>query len=141
MNLRTEKYYPIACSVVILGALGMLIQYTSFKMPSSENMLSSLASLGGVFAGFIATAKTILLGLRERVRLRLVNSKYILDIRRYFTEALWVSLALCVMSVIGFVPVLKVTPSYVALLFALLAYSLACLHRIARIAMNLLMSG
>ena len=137
MRRSMEMLYPaiIGAVSVIVAAAWMSVGGT---LPKSENLLSSLVSLGGVFAGFIATAKTIVAGMNKRTLTRLNKCGFASDLRHYLAEGLWVAFALCAMSIVGFTDSLKERGWYIAILFALAAYALACLHRIAVIAMNLL---
>lgn len=102
-------------------------------------MLSALVSLGGILAGFLATMKTLLMGMKEESINRLKKSGYMPHLRDYLSEALWGSLALCVFAVAGFSPTVGATTSeYLSVLVGLFAYSFASLYRVTRIGMGLL---
>jgi hypothetical protein len=50
-------------------------------LPQGENLLAAVVSLGGIFAGFLATIKTLLLGANEKTLDRLRKSGYIAEWR------------------------------------------------------------
>ncbi len=139
-GLTRENWYPRMAGFLTTGVLIVACAYGSTDyLPQGENMLASLVSLGGVLAGFLATMKTLLMGMKDETLDRLKKSGYMPLLKDYLAEALWSALALCAISVVGFAPIVgKSNPIYLALLAGLLVYSLTALYRVTRIGMGLL---
>lgn len=136
-ELQRERAYPyLLGGVAFLWTLG--VDRLSFEVPYNDGLLSSLVSLGGIFAGFLATLKTLLGAIGDDAYARLKSSGYLDDLLLYLREAIWGSLALCVFAMFGFADVMLYPIFHCALLFGLLFFSLAALYRITKIGMNLL---
>ncbi|MCA0198914.1 MAG: hypothetical protein LCH59_12490 [Proteobacteria bacterium] len=139
MKITHERWYPRLLGIATAAAAWTLCKYFGIKLPQGENMLSALVSLGGILAGFLATMKTLLMGMKEESISRLKKSGYMPHLRDYLSEALWGSLALCVFAVAGFSPSVGATSSvYLSVLVGLFVYSFAALYRVTRIGMGLL---
>jgi len=138
-SLQIERYYPYIGGL-IAGAAVIVVARTGWRLSYSENMLASLVSLGGIFAGFLATVKTLLLTMDRAVLARLKSTGYVADLLRYLKEGIYGSLVLCVVAMLGFNTAMRWPVYHAALLFAALIFSLLALYRISRIAMALLVS-
>ena len=138
--LTREKWYPRALGVLVAGiAVVACGRGTAEFLPQGKDMLASLVSLGGILAGFLATMKTLLMGMKEETLGRLKSSGYMPYLKDYLGEALWSALALCGLAVIGFAPAVgHDNPLYLAALLGALVYSFASLYRVTRIGMGLL---
>jgi hypothetical protein len=133
--LQRERWYPWVIGTVCLVALMLSRHYSLLSLPTSENFHSATLSLGGVFTGFMATLNTLLFGLNDKTYGRLKISGYLHDMLIYLSEALWGSLALCVVSLLCF---------YVSwyfmepLLAGVAAFTFSSIYRITRVATSLL---
>lgn len=83
----------------------------------------------------MATVNTLLFGLNEKTYGRLKTSGYLKDMLVYLSEALWGSLALCVVSLLSFYVSGQVIESFLA---GVAAFTLASIYRITRVATSLL---
>lgn len=140
-SLTVESLYPLVVgSIAAAVALVVCGRGSVDYLPQGENMLASLVGLGGIVAGFLATMKTLLLGMSEDTIDRLISSGYMPILKSYLSEALRAALCLCVLSVAGFAPRMgEDNPLYLSALMGFLAYSLAALFRVTRVGMALLM--
>lgn len=138
--LTREQWYPRVVGALVAALATLVCGHGSPNyLPQGENMLASLVSLGGILAGFLATMKTMLMGMKEETVARLRKSGYMPLLKDYLGEALWSALALCAISVVGFSPAIgKGNPLFLAVLLGLLAYAFASLYRVTRIGMGLL---
>ncbi len=137
-GLLRERIGPAAFGAIILAG-SIALHKLGYGLPSGDSFLESLVSLGGILAGFLATMKTLLLAMREQTMEKLRSSGYIHDLRWYLSEALWGSLFLCVVALVGFSTHLHGSPYLYAVLLGLLAHALASLHRVTRIGTSLLL--
>ncbi|QOW20365.1 hypothetical protein INQ41_04905 [Lysobacter ciconiae] len=138
--LQRERYYPYVGGMVAFAVV-LWIHHKGYSISYSENMLASLVSLGGIFAGFLATVKTLLLTMSGPVQKRLNESGYIEDLLRYLREGIYGSLLLCILAMVGFANAIKFPEIHAALLFGLLSFALLALYRITRISVALLVSN
>lgn len=136
--LQVEKAYPWAVgSIVFFLAIGAHV--AGLSLPSTENFFSAVISLGGVFAGFMATLKAMLFGMDAVTFKRLQDSGYLCDLVNYLSAALWASLVLCGTAIIGFSQAGK----YVVLdagVLALVSFALAAIYRVTTISTALFMA-
>jgi hypothetical protein len=138
-ELQRERAYPyVLGGAAFLWTLG--VSRLHYDVPYNDDLLASLVSLGGIFAGFLATLKTLLSAIGEAAYIRLKQSGYLHDLLLYLKEAIWGSLALCVCAMFGFSNAMSQPIFHCAVLFGLLFFSLAALYRITKISMNLLSS-
>lgn len=103
----------------------------------ADSYLAAVVTLGGVMAGFMATLKTLLYSMDDKTFERLRTSRYLRDMLRYISDAIWGSLAMCVVALIGFFATSSVSLHLV--LIGITVFALACVARITRIAGSLLM--
>jgi hypothetical protein len=136
--LQIENAYPwVVGGAVFLLAIGA--HAAGVSLPSTENFFSAIISLGGVFAGFMATLKAMLFGMDAVTFKRLQDSGYLCDLVNYLSTALWASLVLCGAAIIGFSQVGK----YVVLdagILALVSFALAAIYRVTTISTALFMA-
>ncbi len=62
---QIERAYPYFIGLAAFGWT-MGVDVTGFVVPTGDSMLSALVSLGGIFAGFLATLKTLLFALSDQ---------------------------------------------------------------------------
>ena len=139
MGLRFERCYPYLFGAVASCAL-VAEEYFGTRLPRSDAMQSSLVSLGGIFVAFLAATRSILLSMPADIRKRLKDSGYIEDLRSYLIGAQWSALVLCLVAVAGFSEPLRNTQAYPPVLLGCLVVALAALHRLSKIATDLLLS-
>lgn len=98
MKLLFEKLYPY-----IIATIATYLWYElGISLPSSDSILSSTLTVSGIFVGFLATSKAILLSMDSSIIQDLKNSGYINDLVSYIGQAIWLNLAFCVLTVVGY---------------------------------------
>ncbi|WP_329839137.1 hypothetical protein [Stenotrophomonas geniculata] len=132
-----ERLYPYLCGAAAFGVV-LFLKENSYTISYSENMLSAVISLGGIFAGFLATIKTLLLTISSDVKDRLTVSGYMKDLLAYLREGIYGSLILCVVAMLGFSGAMRWPDYHAAVLYGALLFSVAALYRISRISISLL---
>lgn len=100
-ELTAERLLPFGALAAAL-AVCVLLSAIGVGPPASDNFLAVMASLGGVFTGFVATMRSLLHAMGPRTKKRLRESGYRADLRHYASCALWGAVSLCVISVAGF---------------------------------------
>lgn len=137
--LRRERLAPFVLGVLVTIACWLLWSRGLFRLPirNADSYLAAVVTLGGVMAGFMATLKTLLYSMDARTFGRLQKSGYLRDMLRYISEAIWGSLLMCVVALVGFFAPAS-TPLHLALI-GITVFALACVARITRIAGSLLM--
>lgn len=137
--LKFERAYPY---FVAIGAAGVVaaVDLFGYKISYSDNMLSALISLGGIFAGFLATVKTLLLTISNDVKSSLTESGYLGPLLAYLREGIYGSLLLSVVAIAGFNTAMKLPDVHASVLYGLLGFAVAALYRISRISVSLLTS-
>lgn len=87
----------------ILGLTAMLFWWqVEISLPNGEGILSSSLTLGAILTGFLATAKAILMTLDSPIMKRLRETDYISNVVSYLSQAIWLSFAFCIVTLIGF---------------------------------------
>lgn len=136
--LGWERAYPWALGLLAF-MLAVWAGWMGLSPSRSSGYLGAAVSLGGVFAGFMATIKALLFSMDGVVFRRLKSSGYIHDLVRYVSEALWGSLLLCGVGISGFF-----TPPHWwmidALLLGVAVFALSAIHRVTRISTALLLT-
>lgn len=98
MKLLFEKAYPylfgILASVIWLQLKG--------AFPKGDSLLSSTLTVSGIFVGFLATSKAILMSMSSPIIEDLKRSGYIEELVSYIGQAIWVNLLFCSLSVVGY---------------------------------------
>lgn len=146
MSLFFERNYPLIAAIAVAGACF----YFNARFPiDGKEFLSAAISVGAIFAGFLATAKAILMALpSDSVMGKLRNSGYIEELIRYLLEALYGSLLFCAVSLMGFFllhtmtnePLTISSRLYIDAWFALAIYVGLSFIRIANIMVKVLRS-
>ena len=98
MNLQFEKLYPYLFGIV--ATLLWLIANPMF--PKSDSILSSTLTVSGIFVGFLATSKAILMSMNSPIIAELKESGYIQELVSYIGQAIWVNLLFCIWNVVGY---------------------------------------
>jgi hypothetical protein len=98
MNRRVEHALPYAISVAVV----LLYLKAGIEFPKCRDILSASITLGAVFTGFLATLKSIIVSLNSRSLENFRKTKYWGALLGYLREAIWASLLLCVISMMGF---------------------------------------
>lgn len=104
--LRLEQWMPwlLAPLCGIASYLFHWAGWIALPVASPDSYLAAVISLGGVFAGFMATLTGLLYGVSEDSYQRLKKSGYLLDLLRYLREAIWASLAMCAIALLAIRP-------------------------------------
>ncbi|WP_164170596.1 hypothetical protein [Stenotrophomonas maltophilia] len=137
-DLHRERAYPYAGGL-LAGVAVFALAKAGYSVSYSENMLASLVSLGGIFAGFLATVKTLLLTMNSETLRSLRTSGYMGDLLTYLKEGIYGSLILCVLAMLGFNEAMRWPSFHAATLYSALFFSLLALYRISRISIALLL--
>jgi hypothetical protein len=138
-SILFERIYPYAIGIAATSCCWLACENFNIQPPSGEEMLSSVVSLGGILAGFLATIKTLLMDMKAETIESLGSSGYSKYLRTYLSEALWSSLALCSYAIAGFSNSVGFDNIiYQCILIGILACALSALYRVTRIGMALL---
>lgn len=98
MKLWFEKLYPY-----IFGLTASALWYQlAPEFPSSDSILSSTLTVSGIFVGFLATSKAILMSMSSPLLDDLKSSGYISELVSYIGQAIWVNLLFCSVNVSGY---------------------------------------
>lgn len=100
MQLWIEKIYPYAGGLLAAG----IWWYLDAKFPDDTGaMLSASLTLGAILTGFLATSKTILIGLRgSAVMDTLRETTFIEELVSYLAAAIWLSFGFSLLALAGF---------------------------------------
>lgn len=136
-SLTYERWYPTMFGAALAFAAWLL----DFSLPddSKKELLSATITIGGILAGFLGTAKTILLGLPREVQQRLRTSGYLDNLTLYLGEAMLGSLTVAVISVGGFFWIMTKHPVlFASAWIGVFAYSIIAFWRVSKIMLLLL---
>lgn len=136
-SLTYERWYPTLFGV----ALAILAWLIDFGLPeeSRKELLSATISIGGILAGFLGTAKTILLALPREVQQRLRSTGYMDNLTQYLGEAMLGSLAVAAISVAGFFSIsTKIPIQFASIWLGVFLFSVLAFWRVSRIMLLLL---
>jgi len=139
MNTLTfERTYPFVF-FLLTAALAWFYEF-DFPTDGKKELLSASISVGAILAGFLGTAKAILMALPSDALTRLRMSRYMDDLVRYLSEALLGCLGVSLVSMIGFF--VSATPHsfYPTLWLAIGVHALVSFWRVGRIMLLLLQS-
>lgn len=98
MNRKLEQSYPYLVALAVSGAA----HYGTVKFPKGENILSASITMGAIFTGFLATAKSILISLQGKGFEQLKKTPFFGVLVDYLKEAIWLSMVYCMISLVGF---------------------------------------
>ncbi len=109
MNIAFERSYPY-----LAGLVGLVAGFVHpIFPPQPDQMLSASLTLAAILTGFLATSKTILLGMKGTpVMKAFFKSKYIEDLVSYLAQGIWSSFIFCIVTMVGFF--ITTTPAYQA---------------------------
>lgn len=101
-SLTFERWYPF----IFAGFFAALSWLLEFSLPDDgrKELLSATISVGAILAGFLGTAKAILMALPQVVMTKLRSSTYLDDLAKYLGVALKSCLAVSAFSISGFFP-------------------------------------
>lgn len=137
-SLTFERWMPVGLGITIF----LLALATDFELPgdTKKELLSATISVSAILAGFLGTAKAILMGLpQDGLPKKLRDSGYIGELARYLAEALHANLVLCVVSIGGFLPASGFCPiAFAAFWAGLAALAIASFWRVSRIMLMIL---
>lgn len=132
MKLLFEKYYPY-----LLGAIAGLLWWKSgTSFPESDAIISSTLSVSGIFVGFLATSKAILISMNSPLIQDLKTSGYINELVSYIGQAIWLNLAFCTIDVVGYF-ILQTNQYYALIWIALSISSLLAFVRVTHIMLKI----
>jgi len=98
MKLFFERVYPY-----LLGVIAAVIWFRGGgEFPAGDSLLSATLTVSGVFVGFLATSKAILMSMSSPIINELKRSGYIDELVSYIGQAIWVNLLFCSVSVTGY---------------------------------------
>jgi len=97
-KLFFEIIYPYLFGLIA----GYIWWKAGAKFPSGDAILSSTLSVSGIFVGFLATSKAILISMNSPLVNELKRSGYINELVSYIGQAIWLNLAFCTLNVIGY---------------------------------------
>lgn len=99
-SLSYERIYPF----LFAASSAFLAWLCDFALPkdATKELLAATISFGAILAGFIGTAKSILMALPEALLSKLRTSSYMDDLAGYLSTALTGSLVTSALSVAGF---------------------------------------
>ena len=97
-SIYLEQFSPY-----ILGLSAIFIWWQlGLTLPTGDGILGSSLTLGAILTGFLATAKAIIMTLDSPIMQRLRETDYIHDIVSYLSQAIWLSFAFCILTLVGF---------------------------------------
>ncbi|WP_175253473.1 hypothetical protein [Pseudomonas sp. BMW13] len=98
MSLWFERLYPY----ILMGVAAFLWCRLQISFPVSESVLSSTLSVAGIFVGFLATSKAILMSMTSSIIERLRESGYMGVLASYIGQAIWLNLIFCIVNIVGY---------------------------------------
>ena len=93
-----EKWHPYFFSVVATLAWHLTCQ----QFPSASDLFEPTVAASAILVGFLSTSKAILMGMNSPVIRSLNESTYMDDLISYIGQAIWLSLAFCVLNISGY---------------------------------------
>ncbi|MGY8915358.1 MAG: hypothetical protein ACKVJF_09810 [Flavobacteriales bacterium] len=100
-HILWERSYPY---LLAIGA-AFLWCFLCIDLPIKkiDSILASSMTLGAILTGFLATSKTILIGLKGAdIMVKLSESQYIDNLVSYLVEAIWSSFIFCLVCITGY---------------------------------------
>ena len=101
-SLIWERLYPYVVALVGAIVWYCISNKSILKFPSSDAILSSTLTVSGIFVGFLATCKAILISMDSPVLNDLAETRYIDDLVSYISQAIWWNLVFCLVNVVGY---------------------------------------
>lgn len=97
-KLYFEKSYPYLIGV-LASTLWLIF---SPLFPKDNSILSATLTVSGIFVGFLATSKAILMTMKSPILGQIKESGYIHELVSYIGQAIWSNLLFCTWNVIGY---------------------------------------
>lgn len=136
MKLLFEKFYPY-----LFGAIASLLWWQgSTAFPEGDAIISSTLGVSGVFVGFLATSKAILIGMNSPLINDLRESGYINELVSYISQAIWLNLLFCTVDVVGYF-VERSSDGYSIVWIAVAVASLSAFIRVTHIMLKIFKHG
>ena len=138
MSLTFEKVHPYAFSVLV-GAIWAVAdaQSTNINFPQDDPLLSATLTVSGIFVGFLASTKAILMSITSKVMDQIKQTGYIEELVGYVSSAIWANLLFCLVNMIGFFGLQSVN-WYSTAWVVIATASLATFIRVTRVMLKIL---
>lgn len=133
-RLNRERWYPYA----VASASMLAWRFADLPFPDSEALLASTLTVSGIFVGFLATSKAILIGVKPAILRSLSTSGYMSDLVSYIGQAIWANLAFCTFNVLGYFITVPRPHWYALVWIGLAVTSLLTFIRVTRIMLRLI---
>lgn len=98
MKRLVEQLLPYFLSIALVAAYF----FSGIEFPKCRDVLSASITLGAVFTGFLATLKSIIISVNSPAIDHLRTLRFWGVLLSYLQQAIWASLGLCIISMIGF---------------------------------------
>ncbi|MEH6564581.1 MAG: hypothetical protein V7756_04565 [Halopseudomonas sp.] len=98
MKLLFERFYPY----IFMGLAAYFWVYLEVTFPAKDSLLSATLGVSGIFVGFLATSKAILMSMSSAIIDKLRETGYMKILASYIAEAIWLNLSFGIFNVIGF---------------------------------------
>jgi hypothetical protein len=98
VNLTVERWYPIAGGLVAGATLGYAAPEICFRNP--DQLLDGSLEVGGILAGFIMTAKSILVAAPDSAIKRIADTGAVGMLKQYMMSAVYYSLGMVAFSAV-----------------------------------------
>jgi hypothetical protein len=128
MNTLTwEKRHPIGLGIIAAAASGGAAYY-GVNLPSDSAFFSSVITLGGIFAAFAVTLKSMMLSNEKKMKI-LAESGYKPIFMGYFSSSIDGALLLCFIGLLGFFDQISALFWFAPLVIGCFVYALLALRR------------
>jgi len=98
MKLIFERLYPYIIALIS----AFLWNQHHIVFPKGDSIISSTLTVSGIFVGFLATSKSILISMNSSIISEIKKSGYMNDLVSYIGHAIWSNLAFCSFNVIAY---------------------------------------
>jgi hypothetical protein len=99
---RAEKIYPYITGVIAAFVFFASNKFLGLSFPKGQDILSATISMGSIFAGFLTTSKTLLATSSFRSMKLLAMKGYDKSLLSFLREAIFCSIAICAVGMLGF---------------------------------------
>ena len=135
-KLQIENLYPY-----IIGMLASIVWLiVSPLFPEKDSLLSSTLTVSGIFVGFLATSKAILISMNSPIIDELKKTGYIHELVSYIGQAIWINLLFCTWNVIGYFVNTSVV-WFSSIWIGIALCSLAAFYRVTNIMLKIFKHG
>lgn len=102
MPARVERYFPFPLAALV-ATVAAAVVFGLGRVPNSNALPAATMTFGVVVAGFTATQRNMLLGMRGASVLRFLSrTGYYIDVLDYLMQCVYAALLVSVISVAGF---------------------------------------